>query len=144
MKKILILPVLFLFVIFTACNQQGLEDDFIPVNQEEPSILANDKGNNHIVNPISAGEASFTIDNEDKTVFEKNTLLLSNNSINAVSYHWDFGNGDTSTAENPDYEYEIHGIFTVTLTITDELGDTYQASDDIMVLCVFGGGNHSQ
>src|SRR5690554_5586372 len=38
-----------------------------------------------------------------------------------LSYLWDFGNGATSTAENPQTTYLTAGEFTVKLTITDEI-----------------------
>jgi len=41
------------------------------------------------------------------------------NDGNIVSYLWDFGNGDTSTLENPLYSYTLGGTYTITLTITD-------------------------
>ena len=86
----------------------------------------------------------FTIDNDKGEVFENEALLLTNNSLNAVSYHWDFGNGDTSTKVNPAYKYDMHGSYTVTLTITDAIGNVRQSSQEILVLCVFGGGDHDQ
>ncbi len=39
-----------------------------------------------------------------------------------VSYLWDFGTGDVSTLENPNYTFEIQGTFEVTLTVVDEEG----------------------
>ncbi|NLJ07594.1 MAG: choice-of-anchor D domain-containing protein, partial [Sphingobacteriales bacterium] len=38
------------------------------------------------------------------------------------SYQWNFGNGQTSTQENPTYTYPAAGTFNVTLTITDANG----------------------
>ena len=37
-----------------------------------------------------------------------------------VSYSWDFGDGDTSTAQDPVHNYKSHGVFDVTLTVTDD------------------------
>ena len=45
-------------------------------------------------------------------------MQFHNKSINAVSYHWDFGNGQTSTEENPDVIYDDFGVYFVTLTAT--------------------------
>ena len=39
-----------------------------------------------------------------------------------VSYLWDFGNGDNSTAMNPVYVYNQLGQYHASLTVTDELG----------------------
>ncbi|MFC2070544.1 DUF4349 domain-containing protein [Chloroflexota bacterium] len=40
------------------------------------------------------------------------------------SYEWDFGNGDISTDENPAHSYTTEGHYTVTLTVTDDEGNT--------------------
>ena len=39
-----------------------------------------------------------------------------------VSYHWDFGNGDTAEMTNPQYTFEEEGNYEVTLTVTDNEG----------------------
>jgi hypothetical protein len=43
-----------------------------------------------------------------------------------LDYLWDFGDGDTSTAKNPDHAFQQKGEYTVTLTVTDESGQTNQ------------------
>lgn len=42
---------------------------------------------------------------------------FTNKSINAASYNWDFGNGITSTLENPEVIYTGNGVYPVKLTI---------------------------
>jgi PKD repeat protein len=42
-----------------------------------------------------------------------------------VTYYWEFGDGTSSTLENPDHTYSDHGSYTVNLTVNDgELNDT--------------------
>ena len=144
MKNIFILAALISLTIFTSCDNQKMENDFVPTNQETPTLLSVDKTNSHDNYKANVGSANFTINNEDYFVHEGDALLLTNNSVNAVAYHWDFGNGYTSTAAQPNYKYEIHGNYAVTLTITDAFGKTHQTSNNILVLCVFGGGDHNQ
>lgn len=43
------------------------------------------------------------------------TVNFTNQSANAGSFTWDFGDGGTSTANNPSHTYTGYGIFTVTL-----------------------------
>jgi PKD repeat protein len=44
-------------------------------------------------------------------------FTFTNNSTgNAVSYQWNFGDGGTSTAENPVYSYSAEGTYSITLT----------------------------
>ncbi|MBK8847836.1 MAG: PKD domain-containing protein [Bacteroidetes bacterium] len=51
--------------------------------------------------------------------FSANTnasVSFTNTSLFANSYLWDFGDGDTSTLENPTHQYNATGTYTVTLT----------------------------
>jgi PKD repeat protein len=41
-----------------------------------------------------------------------------------ITYFWDFGDGNTSTLQNPQHPYATAGIFLVTLTVTDPVGLT--------------------
>ncbi len=41
---------------------------------------------------------------------------FTNYSVDAKFYLWDFGDGDTSTDENPTHAYTLPGTYTVTLT----------------------------
>ncbi|WP_317127697.1 PKD domain-containing protein [Marinoscillum furvescens] len=47
------------------------------------------------------------------------TVTFTNSSRNATSYTWDFGDGNTSTDENPVHTYSADGVYSVTLTATD-------------------------
>ncbi len=40
------------------------------------------------------------------------------------SYEWDFGDGTTSTSETPSHTYKADGSYTVSLTVTDDKGNT--------------------
>ena len=44
-------------------------------------------------------------------------LIFANNSANYQTVHWDFGDGNTSTAINPSHHYATPGTYTVTMTI---------------------------
>jgi Zn-dependent metalloprotease len=54
-----------------------------------------------------------------------------NNSINATSYSWDFGDGGTSTLANPIHSYSGLGNFTVTLIAT---GTAFCGNSDTLIL----------
>ncbi|PWH85157.1 HYR domain-containing protein [Brumimicrobium oceani] len=41
-----------------------------------------------------------------------------------VGWLWDFGDGTTSTNQNPSHTYNTSGVYTVSLTITDSFGNT--------------------
>lgn len=40
------------------------------------------------------------------------------NPIDVIAYHWDFGDGNTSTLENPINQYTGNGVYSVILTLT--------------------------
>ncbi|MBU1488104.1 PKD domain-containing protein, partial [bacterium] len=51
------------------------------------------------------------------------TVTFSDSSTGDVlSYLWDFGDGDTSTAQNPAHPYNNSGTYTVSLTVSDTCG----------------------
>lgn len=52
----------------------------------------------------SACSAPFTVD-------------FSNTSDNGITYEWDFGDGNTSTAFNPSHTYTANGLYTVELIV---------------------------
>ena len=54
-----------------------------------------------------------------------------NNSTNATSVMWDFGDGNTSTMDNPSYMYDSVGTYTITLTATNTCGVTDSASQSV-------------
>lgn len=60
-------------------------------------------------------------------------VTFTNTSVNAVSYLWDFGDGGTSTEENPSYSYSAGGTYKVSLTATSETDDTDTVTADITV-----------
>ena len=145
MKKLLLFSVLVSLALFTACSNQELEADFVPANQESSASSTIDKANSFDTdNTFNDVRADFTINHENSQVHENEALLLTNKSVNAVSYAWDFGNGDLSTEAQPAYKYKIHGNYTVTLTITDARGNAQVASQELTVLCIYGGGDHDQ
>lgn len=59
---------------------------------------------------------------------------FTNNVNNSdVDFLWDFGDSNTSTERSPTHTYSIPGTYTVYLSITDRLGNTYTASTTIYV-----------
>lgn len=52
---------------------------------------------------------------------------------NAVSWLWDFGDGGTSTQQNPNHQYAEPGDYTVCLTVTNQFGCTDSACYPITV-----------
>lgn len=67
--------------------------------------------------PSTVADFSEAISNNSYAPCE---VTFTNKSINAKSYLWDFGNGQTSTEENPTVQYDSSRLYTVKLTCTAE------------------------
>jgi len=65
---------------------------------------------------LSVGITTFCVP------FEVDFLDESNYSNNIVSWMWDFGDGGSSSIQNPTYEYEESGLYTVSLSVIDDKG----------------------
>jgi PKD repeat protein len=65
--------------------------------------------------PSTISDFSYVVGNDGYAPAE---VTFTNKSLNAMGYHWDFGNGQTSTEENPVAFYETPGLYEVTLTCT--------------------------
>ncbi|TDK51130.1 PKD domain-containing protein, partial [Algoriphagus formosus] len=63
-------------------------------------------------------QSDFTI-NPEQSCTSPTTVYFTDNSSSADSWSWDFGDGGTSSAQNPVHTYTSEGNFTVTLTVTD-------------------------
>lgn len=66
-------------------------------------------------------------------------VVFTNKSTLAVSYEWDFGDGETSTEENPVHTYQEKGEYTATLTATGEDGSTDEYSKTMEFYGTFTG-----
>jgi PKD repeat protein len=94
----------------------------------------NAQGNNTItkVNFITVGVAPVA-----DFDYTQNQLSVDfdNLSLNANSYLWNFGDGATSTQTNPIHVYDEDGVYTVSLTATNDCGfDNYVIQIEIITL----------
>lgn len=83
---------------------------------------------------IASPTAGFSVNK--RNIFEGATAIFTDESINVpASWEWDFGDGNTSTEQNPTHIYDSVGVFTVSLKVTNSVGtDTETKSDYISVL----------
>ncbi|MGE0637712.1 MAG: PKD domain-containing protein, partial [Bacteroidia bacterium] len=63
------------------------------------------------------------------------TVNFTESSTDAVAWYWDFGDGSTTTEQNPTHIYTVQGTYDVSLTITDLNGcsDTLINLDMVVV-----------
>ena len=69
-------------------------------------------------------------------------VAFTDQSTGAATWQWDLGNGVISTEATPSFDYQMHGIYTITLKVKDNKGNIKQTSKNITVLCIFGGIAH--
>ena len=75
---------------------------------------------------LDPGIASFVSDPDSgETIVDPElTINFTDQSSGAVSYLWDFGDGDSSMMASPTHSWEKEGFYEVVLTITDAAGCT--------------------
>ena len=76
--------------------------------------------------PIANANGPYSADVNDTIAFSSNGSSDPDGSI--VSYQWQFGDGETSTQENPTHAYSAKGTFTVKLIVTDNEGKSSASS----------------
>ncbi|MDY0216511.1 MAG: FISUMP domain-containing protein [Bacteroidales bacterium] len=55
-------------------------------------------------------------------------------AINANTWHWDFGDGNTSSLQNPTHTYQTEGVFTVSLTAGNGTISVTKTKSDYMTV----------
>ncbi len=60
--------------------------------------------------------------------------IFTNTSIGGTIYVWDFGDGNTSTAQDPTHTYTADGTYTVCLTVTNAGGCSDTICDSVTVI----------
>jgi len=67
------------------------------------------------INPAPFHSADFDLNSDTLLLSEGALLDVINNSANATAYFWDFGDGTTSSAIHPTYNYFVEGSYNVKL-----------------------------
>lgn len=85
------------------------------------------------INPLPVADFSAPVTSKCEPSLTVNFQDLSTGG--AVSWQWDFGDGNTSNAQNPSHTYTTYGSFIVTLTVTNGFGctDTIVKTDFIVI-----------
>src|SRR5262245_55147776 len=86
-----------------------------------------------VTGTLPAGSADFVFSPTDPHVGD---VVFFNGSLSTVtnaSYSWDFGDGTTGSSVAPTHSYSQARTFTVTLTVTNERGQTASTSKTVTV-----------
>ncbi len=96
------------------------------------------------VPPPAGFSVGFRID-DSATVKEGTGVQFRNLSTGAVSYKWDFGNGQTLKEKDPLYTYPACGTYQVKLSSFDANGVEKVATQEVVINCIFTtNGKHSE
>jgi hypothetical protein len=86
-------------------------------------------------NVAAAPEAVFSLAQEHERLQAGHLIRFRNESKHGGAWHWSFGNGDTSTHENPEYSYPLPGLYEVTLVAAGKYGcadDTFSQTIEVL------------
>jgi hypothetical protein len=126
-------------VIFASCGKNEMKDTITA----EPSTPVQTP----VAAPVPAPPgftAAVRID--DQAAAKEGTgIQFVNSSTGAISYKWDFGNGQSMKVKDPLYTYPACGTYEVTLTAFDANGTEKTTVQEIVVNCIFApSGKHIQ
>jgi PKD repeat protein len=83
------------------------------------------------VGPVAAFEADVTTTEDGIVTF---TDLSNENGAAITAWAWVFGDGQTSTDENPTHTYADAGVYSVTLTVTNANGESSLTRTDYITV----------
>ena len=69
--------------------------------------------------PVAAPSGPYVATTSQSITFDASESWSFDGPI--VYYHWDFGDGTYATGPNPNHQYSAEGVYTVTLTVCDDL-----------------------
>ena len=94
--------------------QAGSYDVSLSVTSDEGCESTQQLG--QTIEVLTTPDADFRVIPNDTLTMLDPTVRLQNNSVNAASYYWTFGDGETIGIANPTHTYDEVGEYTITLT----------------------------
>ena len=89
-------------------------------------------------NILAAPDAAFSADITNALVNQ--AIQFTDLSTGSASWFWDFGDGTTSTEQNPIHTYAVPGTYTVTLTVENGFGFDYETKISYITVTTYAIG----
>ncbi len=102
----------------------SVADNRTASDSETKSVTVGTPGNQSPVAGFSASVTDLTVTFTDESADEDGSI---------VAWEWDFGDGGSSTAQNPAHTYGAAGTYDVTLTVADNQGAGDSATRSVSV-----------
>ncbi|HPX76032.1 MAG TPA: FISUMP domain-containing protein [Bacteroidales bacterium] len=119
--------------ISNSASSQNITDLANPVNAQDAAtksyvdqLISLFEANGMVVVDFSASATNIMLGNS--VSFTDNSIL------EATQWQWDFGDGQTSTEQNPAHIYENEGTYTVTLTASNGILSSSKTKNDYIVV----------
>ncbi|MDR2911462.1 MAG: M4 family metallopeptidase [Bacteroidales bacterium] len=79
-------------------------------------------------------EAEFSVNTDNSC---NGRIEFNDESVNKpLSWEWDFGDGNTSTEQNPVHWYAENGVYTVSLTVENEMGESAVEKENLITVAM--------
>ena len=72
--------------------------------------------------------------NKTNAAINETITFTDGSAFNPTSWHWDFGDGETSTEQNPTHAYAEAGTYTVQLTVENENGSDTEIKENYITV----------
>ena len=120
-------------------NLLNTNHTYTAVNTFYPVVILQDAGGcqfSYSFDSIQTGTINADIYIDDNYICTPDTISFAdstNSSTPVVSWNWTFGDGGTSTLQNPTHNYTTHGIFDISLIVDNGLcKDTIQVVQQVV------------
>lgn len=94
-------------------NNEVISNNLLKKNYAKSELINEGKTNVKLAKPPHSAFSINTV-----SACEPAAITFLNTSENCDLFHWDFGNGETSSLKNPTFVFRTAGKFNVTLTVT--------------------------
>ena len=135
MRKLLLLPAPLLAVLVVGCqNEVSTGPGVVKITESTTSTTTSTTTTSTVPIPTVASFVFSPVTPEELQVVNFDASGSTPGSgRRIVAYNWDFGDGQKKSGITTTHDFTPAGVYLVTLTVTDDLGDDFKATQLINV-----------